>query len=272
MEIETRRVISQDGTSIAFDKAGTGAAVILVNGAMSYREFSGGRPLAAALSGEFTVYEYDRRGRGKSTDTAPYAVEREIEDIEALIAEAGSSAYLFGTSSGAVLALKAAAQLGPAKVPKVALYEPPFTSGKDEAREDFARYASRIAGLIEADQRSDAVAFFLAGMLPPEMIEGMKQSPEWPIMEAVAHTLAYDNAVMGDGTVPVPAARAVTMPALVLDGGNREGEEFFHESAQALVQALPNAHYRALEGQPHGPVDPTTLAPVLAEFFAGSDG
>jgi hypothetical protein len=174
---------------------------------------------------------------------------------------------LYGISSGAVLALKAAAKLGAAKVPKLALYEPPFNSDDDKAKQDFAGYTKRMAELLEADQRGDAVAFFLADMLPPEMIEGMRQSPEWPIMQGVAHTLAYDNAVMGDGAVPVKSAQTATMATLVMDGGEREGEAFFHDAAQALVDALPHARYHALEGQPHGPVDPEALAPVLAEFF-----
>lgn len=149
-------IMSKDGTTIAFEKSGQGPAVILVNGAMGYREFFGGRPLAAELSKEFTVYDYDRRGRGESTDTHPYAVEREIEDIEALIDEAGGTVYLYGISSGAVLALTAAAKLGAAKVAKLALYEPPFNSSDDKAKQDFARYTKRMAELLEANQRGDA--------------------------------------------------------------------------------------------------------------------
>jgi pimeloyl-ACP methyl ester carboxylesterase len=262
------KVMSKDGTTIAFDKLGQGPAMILVNGAMGYREFFGGKPLAAELSNEFTVYDYDRRGRGESTDTQPYAVEREIEDIEALIEEAGGSAYLYGISSGAVLALKAATKLGPAKVSKLALYEPPFNSDDDNAKQEFAAFTQRMAELLAANQRGEAVAFFMADMLPPEMIEGMRQSPEWLLMEGVAHTLAYDNAVLGDGAVPAEAAHAATMPTLVMDGG--ESAASFHDAAQALVDALPNARYRTLERQTHAPPDPEALAPVLAEFLAGS--
>jgi pimeloyl-ACP methyl ester carboxylesterase len=213
----TLRVISKDGTRIAFEMSGQGPAVILVDGALSYRQYRGGRPLAAELAAGFTVYTYDRRGRGESTDTRPYVVEREVEDIEALIDEAGGSVYLYGVSSGAVLALKAAARLGTARVAKLALYQAPLTFG-DKARQDFARYTKRMAELLEANKRGDAVAFFMADMMPAELIERMRYSPEWPIMEALAPTLAYDNAVMGDGSLPVDDTKAATMPVLILDG------------------------------------------------------
>lgn len=217
------------------------------------------------LARDFTVYTYDRRRRGESNDTLPYAVEREIEDIEALIEEAGGSAFLYGISSGAVLALKAAAKLGPAKVLKLALYEAPLDSGDDKAKQDFAQYTQRMVELLEANQHGDAVAFFMADMVPPEMIEGMKQSPEWPLMEAVAPTLAYDNAVMGDGAMPAKAAKAAAMPALVLDGS--ESPAYMREAAEALARAMPYAERKTLEGQTHT-VSPEAVAPVLVEFFA----
>ena len=259
-----KNVISKDGTRIAFEKTGQGPAVILVDGAMGYREYFGGRPLAAELSKEFTVYTYDRRGRGESTDTQPYAVEREIEDIEALIDEAGGSVYLYGFSSGTVLALKAAGKLGANKVVKLALYGPPLNSDDDKAKQDFAQYAKRMAELLEANKRGDAVAFFLADMMPAEMIEGMRQSPEWPVMEAVAPTIAYDNAVMGDGSLPVEDTKAATMPALVLDAD--ESPSFIHEAADALAKAMPKTQRKTLEGQMHLAL-PEALAPVLAAFF-----
>jgi len=256
-------VTSKDGTTIAYEKTGKGSAIILVDVAMGYREYHGSRSLAAELSTGFTVITYDRRGRGESTDTLPYAVEREIEDIEALIDEVGDPAYLYGCSSGAVLALKAAAKLGAAKVAKLALYEPPFSSG-GKAKQDFAKYAKRIAELLEANKRGDAVAFFLADMLPSEMIAGMRQSPEWSIMEAVAPTIAYDNAVMGDGSLLVKDAKAATMPALVLNGD--AGLDFILESIDALTKAMPRAQRKTLDGQTHMP-SPEALTPVLVEFF-----
>jgi pimeloyl-ACP methyl ester carboxylesterase len=258
-----KKVISKDGTTIAFEQSGTGPAVILVDGALAYREHFGGRPLAAELSKDFTVITYDRRGRGESSDTQPYAVEREIEDIEALIDEVGSPAYLYGFSSGAVLALRAAARQGD-KVARLALHEPPFNSDDDKAKREFAEFKKDMAELLVAGKRGEAVTFFFADMLPPEMIEGMKQSPEWSLMEGVAHTLAFDNAVMGDGSVPAKAAQAASMPALVLDGG--ESPDFKHEAADALARAMPQAQRKILEGQ-STMVSPEALAAVLKEFF-----
>jgi pimeloyl-ACP methyl ester carboxylesterase len=257
------RVTSKDGTTIAFDRLGEGPPVILMDGALCYRAFGPMEPLARLLSARFTVYYYDRRGRGESTDTQPYSVDREIDDIEALIEEAGGPVYLFGPSSGAVLALKAAAKLGAARVAKLALYEAPLESD-EQARQDFARYAEQMEELLGANKRGDAVALFLGDMVPPEMLEGMRQSPEWPIMEAVAHTLAYDNAVMGDGSPPVDDAKAATMPALILDGS--ESPAFMHEAAEALARAMPQAQRKTLKGQTHQ-VSPEVLAPVLAAFF-----
>ena len=257
-------VTSKDGTTIAYDKKGQGPTIVLVDGALCYRAFGPAEPLAALLAQRFTVFTYDRRGRGASHDTRPYAVEREIEDIEALIDEAGGSVYLYGISSGAVLALKAAAKLGPAKVPKLALYQAPLSFG-DEARQEFAQYAERMAELLEANKRGEALTLFLADMMPAEMLEGMRQSPEWPIMEALAPTLAYDNAVMGDGLLPVKDAKTATMPALILDGS--ESPAFFQEAAEALAKAMPQAQRKTLAGQTHQ-VSPAALAPVLVEFFS----
>lgn len=240
--------------------------VILVDGALAYREHFGGRPLAAELAKDFTVITYDRRGRGESADTQPYAVEREIEDIEALIDQVGSPAHLYGFSSGSVLALKAAARLG-GKVARLALHEPPFNSDDEKAKQDFAEFTMHMADLLAANKRGEALAFFFADMLPPEVIEGMQQSPEWSRMEGVAHTLAYDNAVMGDGSVPAEAAHAASMPALVLDGG--DSPDFKHEAADALVRAMPQAQRKTLEGQ-STMVSPEILAPVLAAFIAGT--
>lgn len=258
------QVVSKDGTKIAYEKIGQGPAVVLVDGALAYRGNFGLVPLAAVLSQNFTAYAYDRRGRGESTDTKPYAVEREIEDIEALIKEAGGSVCLFGISSGAVLALKAAAELGAARVVKLALYEPPLTSG-DEAKQASSQYTRQLTELLEADKRGDAVALFMTLVgLSTEMITGMRQSPEWLIMEALAPTLAYDNAIMGDGSLPVDAAKAAIMPALVLDGS--ESPAFMHEAAEALAEAMPHAERKTLDGQTHE-VSPKVLAPVLIAFF-----
>lgn len=256
------RVRSNDGALIAYDKTGEGPALLLVDGALSYRGLGPMGALAAELSKDFTVTTYDRRGRGQSTDPQPYAVEREIEDIEALIDEAGGSVYGYGVSSGAVLVLKAAAKLGD-KGTKLALYAPPFDSG-DEAKRDFATYVARSTELLEAGKRGDAVAFFLADMMPPDMIEGMRQSPGWPLMEAVAPTLASDNVVLGDGSLPTADANAATTPTLVLDGDG--GPVFIREAAEALAMAMPNARRRTHAGQTRD-VPAEVLAPILVTFF-----
>lgn len=255
---------SKDGTTIAFDKIGQGPAVLLVDGALSYRAFSSIGELAELLAEDFTVFHYDRRGRGESSDTPPYVVEREIEDIAALINAAGGSVYMYGKSSGSVLALRAAPQLGPKRVRKLALQEPPFSFG-DEAKQEFATYTQQMNELIQANKRGDAVAFFLADMLSEDGLTEMRKSPEWALMEAVAPTLAYDNAVLGDGLLPMKVAQSATMPALVLD--NATSLPFQREAAVALAQALPNAEYFTLETEtPEDASD--ALAAALAEFFS----
>lgn len=257
------QVTSPDGTIIAFEQTGDGPLVILVDGTMAYRGHMGSLPLAAALSQGFTVIAYDRRGRGDSTDVQPYAVEREIEDIAALAQVVGGPVCLYGHSSGAVLALRAAASLGDLVV-RLALYEPPF-SIQDGTEQAFANYRRRINDLLEAGKRDEAVAFFLSDMVPPGMLEDMRRSPEWALMEAVAHTLAYDNAVMRQGTLPEVDARAVTTPTLVLDGS--ETMSFLSDAADALASVMRDALRQTLPGQSHWPPAPEVLAPVLAGFF-----
>jgi len=263
-----RKVISKDGTAIAFDQSGEGPAVILVGGALSDR--SGSAPLVELLAPHFTVFSYDRRGRGDSGDTAPYAVEREVEDIEALINEAGGSAFVYGMSSGAVLALEVASKL-PTKIKKLALYEPPFIV--DDSRPLPPKdYVKQLDELTAAGRRGDAVEFFMteAVGVPAEYLAQMRDMPMWAAMEEMAHTLAYDGAVMGDTMAgkPLPAQRwaSATVPTLVMDGG--ESPTWLGNAAQAVAAVLPNARHRTLEGQEHG-VAPEALAPVLEEFFAG---
>jgi pimeloyl-ACP methyl ester carboxylesterase len=262
-------VTSKDGTTIAFDRSGDGPPVVLVGGALSTR--GAAEPLAALLAPSFTVYAYDRRGRGggDSGDTPPYEVEREVEDIQALVQEAGGSAFAFGHSSGGVLALETAAHtLG---ITKLALYEPPFIV--DDSRSPVPDdYVEHLAELASTDRRSDAVEYFmLTGVgVPPEAVAPMKELPFWPALEAVAHTLPYEMRVVGDhlsGT-PLPPDRwgSVTIPTLVIDGG--ASPPWLGNAAQGLVDVLPDAQRRTIEGQTHD-ADPTLLAPVLEEFFAG---
>jgi pimeloyl-ACP methyl ester carboxylesterase len=261
-------VVSKDGTKIAYDRYGEGPTVVIVGAAFQHRALDPSMGmLGELLAPHFTVVVYDRRGRGDSGDTAPYAPEREIEDIEALIAETGAPAHLFGGSSGAVLALDAAAHGLP--VATVAAYEPPLIV--DDSRPPLpTNYVRHLNDLIADGRRGDAVEFFMTQAVGDSagFVEQMKNSPMWPLFEGVAHTLAYDGAIVEDVTrgTPLPRFRwaEVTMPALVMNGS--ASYPFMAGAADALAAMLPNAERRTLEGQTHG-ADPEVLAPVLEGFF-----
>ena len=262
MSTTVSKVRSKDGTPIAFDRVGDGLPVILVCGGSTDRMANA--PLAALLAPHFTAFNYDRRGRGDSGDTPPYAVEREVEDLDALIAEAGGSAFVWGTSSGAALALEAAAR-GLA-IMKLALWEPPFIVDDSRPRPpvDTARTYTE---LVSAGRRGDAVEFFMTKVvgLPAEFVAQARNAPFWQAQEALAHTLAYDATIMGDYSLPTERASSVTTPTLVIDGG--ASPVWTRKTAQVLTDILPNARHRTLAGQEHN-VAPEALAPVLVEFFA----
>lgn len=256
------KVTSVDGTTIAYERDGGGPPLILVDGAMCHRGGGPMRPLAARLRHAFTVHLYDRRGRGESTDTPPYAVAREVEDLRALIAEAGGEAHVYAISSGAALALATAAS-GPG-VARLALYEPPFT-GEDGDGTRRREYTERLTELLATGRRGDAVALFMANVgVPPQVVAGMRGGPGWPAMEAIAPTLAYDDALLGDGRVPGALASKVTVPTLVLSGGASPDD--MRKAARDTADALPHAEHRTLDGQTHD-VSPDALAPVLTAFF-----
>jgi pimeloyl-ACP methyl ester carboxylesterase len=260
------QVMSRDGTQIAYDKRGTGPAIILVNGALSDRSSSA--ELADLLAPHFTVYSYDRRGRGDSTDTKPHSVEREIEDMETLIDSAGGSAYVFGKSSGASLALQAAAALGD-KVNKLAVYEPPYSDAEGAARE-WKDFRAKLDELLAADRRDDAITLFMKFVgAPDEVIAQMKASPAWPGMVAMAPTLAYDNAVLGeDRSVPVAIAARIKAITLVMDGGASLGPmPFMRPTADKLGKVIPRARRQIVEGQGHD-IGAKVLAPLLLKFFS----
>jgi pimeloyl-ACP methyl ester carboxylesterase len=259
----TGAVTSQDGVKIAFEKTGSGPAVVLVGGALSDR--NGGKLLAARLGRHFTVYCVDRRGRGESTDAKTYAVEREIEDLSALIDHAGGSACLYGVSSGAALALQTTAKLGPGKVPKLALYEPPYGSDDEKQKETYAGQKQRTIELIKTGKPGDAAAYFLTAIgTPPDALQKLQASPAWETMKKIDFTLAYDYAVLGDGTVPQTIARTIAVPTLVLDG--EKTMEFMHATADRLANLIPRAERKTLKGQTHQAA-PEVVAPVLIEFF-----
>ena len=258
------KVTSKDSTQIAYEKTGAGPAVILVDGALCYRAFGPMQGLAKLLSPHFTVTTYDRRGRGESGDTQPYALEREIEDLEALIQAAGGSAYVCGLSSGGALVLEAAAQLGD-RIKKLAIYEAPYNA-EESALQAWREYRQQLNQSLAAGRRGEAVVAFMKLVgTPAEQIEGMRQAPVWPLFEAVAPTLAYDAAALGEDRLPpTQLAARVRTPALVMNG---TAIPFMCDTAQAIAEAMPNGQQRTLEGQTHE-VDPEVLAPVLMEFFA----
>jgi pimeloyl-ACP methyl ester carboxylesterase len=252
------KVVSRDGTSIAFERSGAGPALILVDAAGNYRDF---RPLRAPvelLAADFTVYVYDRRGRGASTDTLPYSIEREVDDLAALIAEAGGSAYVYGMSSGSLLALHAAAS-GLA-IPKLALFEPPIEASETPAGE--TGFTTELASLVAAGRRRDTVEFFHRGIGVPEEVMAQMTPPVWAALEAIAHTLVYDCKL--SDAMSLQLIRSVTVPTLVIDSQGSSGE--LTGMAATVIKALPNSTHRSLPGEWHGVAD-EALAPVLTEFF-----
>ncbi len=257
-----RTVISKDCTTIAFDQTGKGPVVILVGGALTKR--ADVTYLATLLAPRFTVISYDRRGRGDSGDTAPYAVEREVEDLEALIDETGGMAFLFGHSSGAALALEAACMLH-AKVRKLALYEPPFMA-RGSGAPSWMDHVAQLKQMLATGRRGDMLEYWMKDVtgMPAEAVGPMKGSPMWQGLLPVTPTLVYDLTIMSEYEDPVRRISGLTQPTLALDGG--ASPAWAARAAQMIVDTLPNARRRTLPGQTHG-ADPAVLAPVLIEFF-----
>jgi len=257
------QVRSTDGTSIAFETTGEGPPLILIGGAFNDRHAkASGTPLAALLAPHFTVFSYDRRGRGDSSDTPPYAIEREVEDLGAVIDEAGGRAFVYGISSGGLLALEAAVRELP--IDKLALYEAPLVL--DANRRPPESLAAELAALSAAGRRSEAAELFLTRVVgvPPQVIAGMKQTPMWRELEALAHTLSYDVRITAGAVALSERASSVHAPTLVLDGG--ASPPWMHDGSRRLAGAVPNGRYRTLEGQTHD-VDLGVLAAALDEFF-----
>jgi len=259
-------VTSADGTIIGVDRSGEGPAVILVHGGFTDRSHPTWSAVAAALAPEYTVYNYDRRGRGGSGDTAPYSVDREIEDIEALIKDAGGSALLVGGSSGAALAALATAKgIG---VNGLIMWEPPYIVGdfRPPLRTDLEAV---LTDLVAQGRRGDAAELFMveAAQVPADMVAQMRSQPFWgPQVEAVAHTLAYECAVLGPGNpLPTDLLASITVPTLVLTGGNSPA--WMTEAGKAAAAAIPAAEHRVLADQIHD-VSAEALAPAVAGFFA----
>jgi pimeloyl-ACP methyl ester carboxylesterase len=226
-------------------------------------------PLAAELADHFTVYNYNRRGRGDSGDTSPYAVEREIEDIAALIAEAGGSACLYGVSSGGALVLEAAAS-GVAAA-KLVVYEVPYNMAEDWPQR-WRQYVERVGAAVAENRRGDAVALFMrVADTPEQAIASARTSPMWTGLEAIAHTLTYDAACLGDGQPPVARLARITQPTLVATGAAHPPEaaawiQALDPAADVIAATIPHAERQTLEGQSHV-VDAKTFAPVIERFF-----
>ncbi len=260
-------VTSSDGTSIAYERVGTGPALILVDGALCYRASGPSGPLAKQLRDRFTVYTYDRRGRGKSGSADAYAADREVDDLDALIRAIGGTPFLYGISSGAALALEAANRGLP--ISKLALYEAPFVVD-DSKSPTTDEYVATMSTLATSD-RSAAVRLFLRQVgVPAPFIAVMRVLPMWSKLTGIAHTLPYDTALTAPFQVgkPLPDGRwsSATLPTIVIAGA--KSPAWMRNAQVALAQALPNAEHRVLRGQTHM-VKPAALAPVLAEFFAG---
>ncbi len=255
-------VISKDNTKIAYDKVGQGPVIIVVLGALNSRK--SGANLAKLLAPHFTVINYDRRGRGDSTDTAPYTPKREVEDIEALINEVGEPVYLYGHSSGAAIALQAADKMRK-QIKKLAIYEAPYSLTADEIKAT-KDYDKQLKKLLASGNSADAVALFIGHVgVSEKQIAAIKRMPMWKGLVGMAPTLAYDSDVLGEGhSLPTSLLEEITTPTLVMHGGR--GAPAMQNAAQAISKAIPRARFLAVEGQDHG-VSPKVIAPILTNFF-----
>lgn len=268
--ITTNKVTSKDGTTIAYDRAGEGPPVVLVDGALCSRAQGPMPDLAKELASQFTVYNYDRRGRGDSGDAEVYEVEREIEDLAAVIEAAGGSAYVYGTSSGGALVLRAAAAGLP--ISKLVVFEAPFVV--DDSRKPIPpTWAADMRALTDAGRPGEAIKYFMTKgvALPAVVVTLMKLMPAWKGMKAVAHTLPYDAEVVGENAFgrPLDASQwaGVTSPALIAAGGKSPAS--MRTAIKVLADAVPGAVHREIPGQTHI-IKATAIAPVLAEFFGGA--
>jgi len=257
-----QHVTSKDGTIIAYEQSGQGPVLVVVGGVLGDHHQQAG--LAALLAEHFTVYNIDRRGHGESGFTAPYAVEREAEDLDALITEAGGSAFVYGTSGPGVLCMEAAARGLSPKMKKLAVWEPPYIleGSRPPVPQD---YKEQLARLLREGRKGDMIELFLtkAVGMPAEFVAPMRQSPFWAAQEAFAPTLVYDATLMGDYLLPKERIAKATVETLVIDGGT---VPWISQAAQAVADTLPHTHRRTLAGQPHNVAD-EAMAPVLREYF-----
>jgi pimeloyl-ACP methyl ester carboxylesterase len=257
------RITSKDGTAIGYERFGQGPPLILIDGALCSRAFGPMPKLAALLADRFTVTLYDRRGRGESGDTLPYARDRELEDLAALIDAAGGAAALVGLSSGGALALEAAAARLP--VTRVVAYEPPYV--EPEGATAGRAHQPRLEQLLAAGDRGGAVKYFMRAMaeVPAPFIWMMRLMPKvWRQLQAVGHTLPYDCAVMGDFTVPTKRLAEIAVPTLVMHGSKTTPK--IKRGAGAVAGAIRGAKAQTLDRQTHN-VSAAVLAPAVVDFL-----
>jgi pimeloyl-ACP methyl ester carboxylesterase len=258
------QVRSKDGTTIAYERTGSGPALILVDGALCSRGFGPSPKLAPLLAQHFTVYAYDRRGRGDSGDTQSYSPAREVEDIAALISEAGGTASLLGLSSGGALALEAAATGLP--IDKAVAYEPPYVD--DDGQRGGAGHLGQLQRLVASGDRGGAVKYFMKDMVgvPAPVVMMMRVMPGiWRKLKAVAHTLPYDAAIMTEFRIPRARFASIRIPTLVMNGSKTDSR--LSQAARAIADAIPGAQYRELAGQTHN-VKPGVLSPAVVQFLS----
>lgn len=257
---------SPDGTTIAYDTTGAGPALILVDGAFCHRTFGPSPELAPLLADDFTVVTYDRRGRGDSSDTAPYAVERELEDLRALIAAVGGRAHLLGFSSGGILALRAAASGLP--ISGLAVYEPPLDTGRVEGHRAPADAVAQLTELVAADRPGAAVRYYLTQIMgaPAAVYYAMRLMPRWPMMKAAAPSLPHDAALFTADLGRTPRYLAsIDRPTLAI--GGTKSPAMLRAAVRLVADAVPGAEGRLLAGQTHR-VSAPVLAPVIRDQFA----
>jgi pimeloyl-ACP methyl ester carboxylesterase len=261
-----RHVLSNDGTSIAYEQSGQGPALVIVGGVLGDHQQQAG--LAALLSEHFTVYNLDRRGHGASGFIPPYAVEREVEDLEAVIAASGGSVFVYGTSGPGALCLEAAARGLSPKMKMLAVWEPPYFVNDSHLALP-PDYHERLTQLFREDRRGDMIALWMteAVGMPAELVAQMRLAPFWASQEAFAPTLVYDAILMGDFSLPKERIAQATVETLVMDGGTTP---WLSQAAQAVADILPHAQRRTIAGQPHNVAD-EAMAPVLIALFKGED-
>jgi pimeloyl-ACP methyl ester carboxylesterase len=260
----TRFVVSQDGTRIAYHVVGQGPTLVLVNGALGFRGMSFSRDAVEGFARRFTVIDYDRRGRGESGNGNTYSVTREIEDLQAVVRAAGEPCYVFAQSSGAALALKAAAAGVPMKT--LVAYEPPYMVGVP-AHEVPRDYRDRVTALIAEDRRDEAVKLFMTTVgVPRFFVALMRFFPFWKDMRTVAHTLPYDAAIMGTFELPARELESIRIPVLAVAG--EKTPPVLKRAVQAVAETIPEAQQRVAPGMGHA-IKAAVLAPLLLSWLEG---